>query len=89
MEFAEFLAPFDAGASLLPWQHFDEVLALTPYWNEETPNRVAIHLPLIVPGDCAIRVGTEMHAWRESERRAIEYAIAARGRWLQERRVPG
>jgi ribosomal protein L16 Arg81 hydroxylase len=56
MEFAEFLAPFDAGtfrsqhfgkqplhirrqgaaASLLPWRRFNEVLALTPYWNEET-----------------------------------------------------
>jgi len=56
MEFAEFLAPFDAGVfrsrhfgkqplhvrktvagkSLLPWARFNEVLALTPYWNEET-----------------------------------------------------
>jgi ribosomal protein L16 Arg81 hydroxylase len=56
MEFAEFLAPFDAGIfrsqffgkqplhirradagmSLLPWARFNEVLALTPYWNEET-----------------------------------------------------
>jgi ribosomal protein L16 Arg81 hydroxylase len=56
MEFAEFLAPFDAGtfrsqyfgkqplhirrkgagASLLPWRRFNEVLALTPYWNEES-----------------------------------------------------
>jgi hypothetical protein len=56
MEFAEFLAPFDAGtfrsqyfgrqplhvrkqgagASLLPWKRFNEVLALTPYWNEES-----------------------------------------------------
>jgi len=87
-------------------------------------NRVTIHLPLIVPGDCEIRVGNEMHAWREGElfafddsfeheawnrssedrvvlifeshhpdlsadeRRAIEYAIEARGRWLKERRVP-
>jgi len=25
-----------AGASLLPWARFNEVLALTPYWNEET-----------------------------------------------------
>ena len=88
-------------------------------------NRLTLHLPLIVPGDCAIRVGNEMHAWREGElfafddsfeheawnrssedrvvlifeshhpdlspdeRRAIEYAIEARGRWLKERRVPG
>ena len=87
-------------------------------------NRVTIHLPLIVPGDCEIRVGNEVHAWREGElfafddsfeheawnrssadrvvlifeshhpdlrleeRRAIEYAIEARGRWLKERRVP-
>src|SRR5262245_746625 len=56
MEFAEFLAPFDAGdfrsqvygkrplhirktaagKSLLPWARFNEVLALAPYWNEET-----------------------------------------------------
>jgi lysine-specific demethylase/histidyl-hydroxylase NO66 len=56
MEFADFIAPFDArkfrseyfgkrpvhiqdGAArtgLLPWPRFNEVLALTPYWNEET-----------------------------------------------------
>jgi hypothetical protein len=56
MEFAEFLAPFDAGtfrsqvfgqrplhvrggaagAALLPWRRFNEVLALTPYWNEDS-----------------------------------------------------
>ncbi len=56
MDFAEFLAPFDAGTfrsqyygkrplhvrrngavtGLLPWQRFNEVLALTPYWNEES-----------------------------------------------------
>jgi lysine-specific demethylase/histidyl-hydroxylase NO66 len=56
MEFAEFLAPFDAGtfrsqyygrqplhirrngagAALLPWRRFNEVLAITPYWNEES-----------------------------------------------------
>jgi ribosomal protein L16 Arg81 hydroxylase len=56
MDFAEFLAPFDAGTfrsqyygrqplylrrngagpRLLPWTRFNEVLALTPYWNEET-----------------------------------------------------
>ena len=56
MEFAEFLAPFDAGTfrsgycgqrplhvqggtagtALLPWKRFNEVLALTPYWNEES-----------------------------------------------------
>jgi hypothetical protein len=56
MEFAEFLAPFDAAtfraevfgrrplhvpagrarAGLLPWKRFNEVLALTPYWNEDS-----------------------------------------------------
>jgi len=56
MEFADFIAPFDARKfhseyfgrlpvhirggdgrqGLLPWQRFNEVLALTPYWNEET-----------------------------------------------------
>lgn len=30
-------------------------------------NRLTIHLPLIVPGDCAIRVGSEIHAWRQGE----------------------
>ncbi len=56
MEFAEFVAPFDAGTfrtqyygrqplhlkrngagtGLLPWRRFNEVLAVTPYWNEES-----------------------------------------------------
>ena len=56
MEFAEFLAPFDAGtfrsqvfgqrplhlpggragAGLLPWKRFNDVLALTPFWNEDS-----------------------------------------------------
>jgi lysine-specific demethylase/histidyl-hydroxylase NO66 len=56
MEFAEFLAPFNAatfrkqyygrqplhlkrngaGTGLLPWRRFNEVLAITPYWNEES-----------------------------------------------------
>ena len=57
MQFAEFIAPFDAGTfrsqyfgqrplhvqamgggrrSLLPWARFNEVLAVTPYWNEDT-----------------------------------------------------
>lgn len=30
-------------------------------------NRITVHLPLIVPGDCAIRVGGETHVWREGE----------------------
>lgn len=29
--------------------------------------RVVVHLPLIVPADCAIEVGGETHAWREGE----------------------
>lgn len=29
--------------------------------------RVVVHLPLIVPADCAIVVGGEAHAWREGE----------------------
>jgi len=57
MEFADFIAPFDAATfrsqyfgkrpvhmqkkaegrgSLLPWSRFNEVLALTPYWNEDS-----------------------------------------------------
>jgi bifunctional lysine-specific demethylase and histidyl-hydroxylase NO66 len=57
MEFAEFVAPFDASefraqyfgsrpvhiqgngrnrASVLSWQRFNEVLAITPYWTEDT-----------------------------------------------------
>lgn len=30
-------------------------------------NRITIHLPLIVPGDCSIRVGDQLHSWREGE----------------------
>jgi aspartyl/asparaginyl beta-hydroxylase (cupin superfamily) len=30
-------------------------------------NRITIHLPLIVPGDCEIRVGGATHRWREGE----------------------
>ena len=30
-------------------------------------NRITIHLPLLVPGDCEIRVGRMRHAWREGE----------------------
>ena len=55
MEFAEFIAPFDAaefrakyhdkrplhirkggGEPLLSWARFNEVLGITPYWNEDT-----------------------------------------------------
>lgn len=59
MEFADFIAPFDARefrsecfgkrpvhihgdadrAGLLPWPRFHEVLAITPYWNEEALTR--------------------------------------------------
>jgi aspartate beta-hydroxylase len=30
-----------------------------------TNARIVVHLPLIVPSDCALRVGGEIHAWRE------------------------
>jgi hypothetical protein len=30
-------------------------------------NRITVHLPLIVPGDCSIRVGSRTHHWREGE----------------------
>lgn len=30
-------------------------------------NRITVHLPLIVPNDCTIRVGGEFHSWREGE----------------------
>jgi hypothetical protein len=30
-------------------------------------NRLTVHLPLIVPGDCSIRIGSELHVWREGE----------------------
>jgi aspartyl/asparaginyl beta-hydroxylase (cupin superfamily) len=30
-------------------------------------NRLTIHLPLIVPDDCSIRVGSGIHAWRTGE----------------------
>lgn len=30
-------------------------------------NRLTIHLPLIVPGDCSIRIGSELHVWQEGE----------------------
>lgn len=35
-------------------------------------NRLTVHLPLIVPNDCAIRVGEEVHAWREGELLAFD-----------------
>lgn len=30
-------------------------------------NRLTVHLPLIVPEGCAIRIGDEIHTWREGE----------------------
>lgn len=30
-------------------------------------HRITVHLPLIVPGGCAIRVGTHMHVWEEGK----------------------
>lgn len=46
--------------------------------------RLTIQLPLIVPGDCSIRVGSDVHIWREGEL----FAFEERGRWLRERRIP-
>ena len=30
-------------------------------------SRITIHLPLIVPGNCSIRIGDDVHEWREGE----------------------
>jgi hypothetical protein len=35
-------------------------------------NRITVHLPLIVPGDCEIRVGSLTHRWREGELMAFD-----------------
>lgn len=35
-------------------------------------NRITVHLPLIVPGDCEIRVGGSRHRWREGEIMAFD-----------------
>lgn len=35
-------------------------------------NRITLHLPLIVPGDCEIRVGSGRHRWREGELMAFD-----------------
>ncbi len=35
-------------------------------------NRITVHLPLIVPGDCEIRVGGGRHRWREGEIMAFD-----------------
>jgi hypothetical protein len=35
-------------------------------------NRITVHLPLIVPGDCEIRVGNGRHRWREGEIMAFD-----------------
>ena len=32
-----------------------------------TNTRVTSHLPLLIPEDCALRVGGEEHHWREGE----------------------
>ena len=37
--------------------------------------RTIIHLPLIVPGDCAFRVGNETRAWKEGEAFAFDDTI--------------
>ena len=30
-------------------------------------NRITVHLPLIVPDNCAIRVGDDLHGWTEGK----------------------
>ena len=40
-----------------------------------TNSRAIIHLPLIVPGDCAFRVGGETRPWREGEAFAFDDTI--------------
>jgi hypothetical protein len=40
--------------------------------------RSVVHLPLVVPRDCALRVGDEVHAWREGE------CVAFDDTWLHE-----
>lgn len=37
-----------------------------------TNTRIVCHLPLVVPGDCALVVGGERHAWREGEAVAFD-----------------
>ena len=41
--------------------------------------RLVGHLPLIVPPDCALNVGGEIHEWREVERAAIAQLVPAMG----------
>ncbi len=37
-----------------------------------TNTRTVVHLPLLVPADCALNVGGELHAWREGEAVAFD-----------------
>ena len=37
-----------------------------------TNTRVVCHLPLVVPGDCALVVGGQKHEWREGEAVAFD-----------------
>jgi aspartyl/asparaginyl beta-hydroxylase (cupin superfamily) len=39
---------------------------IPPHFGTEN-QRITVHLPLIVPGECEIRVGSARHAWREGE----------------------
>ncbi len=39
---------------------------IPPHFGTEN-QRITVHLPLVVPGDCEIRVGSARHAWREGE----------------------
>ena len=39
----------------------------TPLLAGVANSRLTVHLPLIVPAGCAIRVGDDIHEWREGE----------------------
>jgi tetratricopeptide (TPR) repeat protein len=39
---------------------------IPPHFGTEN-QRITVHLPLIVPGECEIRVGSARHRWREGE----------------------
>ena len=51
---------------------------IPPHFGTEN-QRITVHLPLIVPGDCEIRVGSARHAWREGELVRIRRQLRARG----------
>jgi aspartate beta-hydroxylase len=46
-----------------------------PPHNGYTNARLICHLPLIVPGNCALRVGNETRSWREGELMVFDDSI--------------